>query len=63
MLRTRRFEPGDIFTDEAGTWEVVGRPTTERAGKQVKVSVQRPGDPGTLREQWWPAYDRVKVTR
>ena len=47
----------DTFTDEAGTWEVVGHPTSPRAGKSVVAKVQRPGDPGTLREQCWPAYE------
>ena len=54
---------GDTFTDEAGTWEVVGHATTLRGSKDVKVNVQRAGDPRTLREQWWPAYVRVTVTR
>ena len=46
-----------------GTWEVVGQPRSQRAGKSVVARVQRPGDPGTLREQWWPAYELVTVTR
>jgi len=54
---------GDTFTDEAGTWEVVGRPTTQRGGEEVRVKVQRPGEPATLREQRWPAYERVTVMR
>jgi hypothetical protein len=58
-----QLEPGDTFTDDAGTWEVVGRPTTQRGAKDVMVKVQRSGDPGTRREQWWPAYERVTVTR
>jgi hypothetical protein len=55
--------PGDRFTDEAGTWEIVGRPTTRREGKEVEVKVQRLGEPAMLRDQWWPAYERVIVTR
>jgi hypothetical protein len=55
---------GDRFTDEAGTWEIVGSPSTQRGGKEVKVSVQHDvEEPGTLREQWWPAYRRVTVIR
>jgi hypothetical protein len=42
---------GDTFTDDAGTWEVVGSPRSQRAGKSVVARVQRPGDPGALREQ------------
>ena len=55
--------PGDRFTDESGTWEVIGRPSSQRGGKEVKVEVQRPGQPETLRERRWPAYRRVTATR
>jgi hypothetical protein len=58
-----QLRPGDTFTDDAGTWEVVGQPMLQRAGKSVVARVQRTGDPGTLREPWWPAYDRVTVMR
>jgi hypothetical protein len=58
-----QLRPGDIFTDDRGTWEVVGQPRSQRAGKSVVARVQRPGDPGTLREQWWQAYERVTVRR
>jgi hypothetical protein len=58
-----QLRPGDTFTDEAGTWELVGQPRSQRAGKSVVARVQRPGDPGTLREQWWQAYERVTVRR
>ena len=34
---------GGRFTDEAGTWEVVGRSSSQSGGKEVKVEVQRPG--------------------
>jgi hypothetical protein len=54
---------GDTFTDDAGTWEVVGQPRSQHAGKSVVARVQRPGDPGTLREQWWQAYEKVTVMR
>jgi hypothetical protein len=58
-----QLKPGDTFTDEAGTSGIIGRPITPRGGKDVTVKVQCPGDPRTLREQWWPAYERVTVTR
>ena len=38
-----QLKPGDTFTDEAGPWEIVGRPVTERGGKDVTVKVQCPG--------------------
>ena len=62
-LLPMELRPGDTFTDEAGTWEVVGRPTMQRGGKDVKLRVQHPGEPVTLREQWWPAHLRVTVAR
>jgi hypothetical protein len=58
-----QLQPGDTFADEAGTWEVVTRLTSEGGGKNVTVQVQSSGDPRTLREQRWPAYERVTVTR
>ena len=51
-----QLRPGDTFTDDTVTWEIVGQPRSQRAGKSVVVRAQRPGDPGTLREQWWQAY-------
>jgi hypothetical protein len=58
-----QLRPGDTFTADTGTWEIVGQPRSQRAEKSVVARVQRPGDPGTLREQWWQAYERVTVTR
>jgi hypothetical protein len=51
MVLPVQLRPGDTFTDDTGTWEVVGQPKSQRAGKSVVARVQRPGDPGTLREQ------------
>ena len=62
-LLPMELRPGDTFSDEAGTWELVGHPTTQRGGKDVTVKVQRPGDPRSRREQWWAAYERVTVKR
>jgi hypothetical protein len=39
---------------------VVGRPTTQR-GDKARVWIQEPGNPATLLERWWPAYERVAV--
>ena len=58
-----QLRPGATFTDDAGTWEIVGQPRSQRAGKSVVARGQRPDDPGTLREQWWQAYERVTVRR
>jgi len=54
---------GDAFTDATGTWEVVGRPTTQRGGKGVKATTQSPGEPQTRRDHWWPAHEKVTLTR
>ena len=54
---------GDTFTDNAGTLEVVERATTERGGKGVRAKVQSPGELWTRREHWWPAHEKVTVTR
>jgi hypothetical protein len=53
----------DTFIDEAGTWEIVGPPSTQCGGKEVKVKVQRVDDPRTIRDHWWPAYSWVTVIR
>jgi hypothetical protein len=48
---------------DARTSEIVGQPRSHHAGKSVVARVQRPGDPGTLSEQWWQAYEGVTVRR
>jgi hypothetical protein len=58
-----QLRPGDTFTDDAGTWEIVGQPKAQHAGQSVVARVQRLGDPGTLREQWWRAHERITVRR
>jgi hypothetical protein len=58
-----QLRPGDTFTDDAGTWEVVGQPKAHHAGQSVVAKVQRPADLGTLREQWWRSYERITVKR
>jgi hypothetical protein len=54
---------GDRFADEAGEWEIVGRPVTKRGGKDVHAQVQRPADPASRREAIWPAHERLEVRR
>jgi hypothetical protein len=34
---------GDRFTDETGEYEIIGRPYTTNAGKDVHVRVRKPG--------------------
>ena len=54
---------GDRFTNADGEWEVVSRPVTFKQGHEVRVKIQRPGEPGTAHETTWPAYERVRVCR
>jgi len=35
-----QLRPGDIFTDDRGTWEVVGQPRSQRAGKSVVAVIR-----------------------
>jgi len=59
---------GDCFTDaetgdEPHEWEVVSRPVTFKKGHEVRARVQRPGDPGTAREKYWAAHEKITVRR
>ena len=59
---------GDRFTDaetgdEPHEWEVVSRPVTFKKGHEVRARVQRPGDPGTAREKYWAAHEKITVRR
>ena len=54
---------GDRLTDEAGEWEVVGRPFTTANGKNAHVRVQRVGQSSTTDIRTWGAHERVAVRR
>ena len=56
---------GDRFTDADADheWEVVSRPVTFKKGHEVRARVQRPGDPGTAREKYWAAHEKITVRR
>jgi len=55
---------GDRFTDAAGDeWEVASRPVTYKQGHEVRACVQRPGNPATVKEEFWLAYERVTIRR
>ncbi len=59
---------GDRFTDaQAGDtaqeWEVVSGPVTFKKGHEVRARVQRPGDPGSAREKFWAAHEKITVRR
>src|SRR5438876_10944753 len=53
----------DADTDGAAEWEVVSRPVTFKKGHEVRARVQRPGDPGTAREKYWAAHEKITVRR
>src|SRR5438067_12592176 len=59
---------GDRFDDaetgdEPHEWEVASRPVTFKKGHEVRARVQRPGDPGTAREKYWGAHEKITVQR
>src|SRR5438552_16702383 len=56
---------GDRFTDAdtGDEWEVVSRPVTYKKGHEVRARGQRPGDPGTAREKYWAAHEKITVQR
>jgi len=39
------------------------RPVTFKQGHEVRARVQRPGDPGTAREKYWAAHEKITVRR
>src|SRR5437660_6022073 len=57
-----RFIEADIG-DEEREWEVISRPVTFKKGHEVRARVQRPGDPGTAREKYWGAHEKITVRR
>src|SRR5947199_7668351 len=59
---------GDRFDDaetgdEPHEWEVASRPVTFKKGHEVRARVQRPGEPGTAREKYWAAHQKITVRR
>jgi hypothetical protein len=55
---------GDRVTDETGDWEIIGRPYTTNAGKDVHVRVRRIGQSDvTFELRPWGAHEKVSVKR
>jgi hypothetical protein len=54
---------GDRITDETGEYEVIGRPCTTHAGKDVHVRVKRVDNADITMIRSWSAYERVAVRR
>jgi hypothetical protein len=53
---------GDRFTDYAGEWEIVTRPTVTHGGKTLRAKVRQPGQL-IEREMNWPAYVKIEIRR
>src|SRR4030095_2515912 len=62
-LRLLPIEPGDRLTDETGEYEVIGRPYTTNAGKDVHVRVKRVDNAEITMIRSWSAHERVAVKR
>jgi hypothetical protein len=54
---------GNRLTDETGEYEVVGRPYTTNAGKDVHVRVKRVDNAAVTMIRTWAAHERVAVKR
>jgi hypothetical protein len=54
---------GDRLTDETGEYEVIGRPYTTNAGKDVHVRVKRVDNAAVAMIRTWAAHERVAVRR
>jgi hypothetical protein len=52
---------GDRLTDETGEYEIIGRPYTTNAGKDVRV--RRIGQPDVTEILIWRAHERINVMR
>lgn len=63
MLFPMQLRVGDRFTDEAGDWEVAGRPESLQEGKVIRVRVVKVGAPDGAAEKTWPAWERITVIR
>jgi hypothetical protein len=54
---------GDRLTDETGEYEVIGRPYTTNAGKDVHVRVKRIDNAEVTMIRTWGAHERIVVKR
>jgi hypothetical protein len=54
---------GDRLTDETGEYEVIGRPYTTNAGKNVHVRVKRVENPEVTMIRTYAAHERISVQR
>jgi hypothetical protein len=54
---------GDQLTDASGEYEVIGRPYTTSAGKDVHVRLRRVDNPDVTMIRSWAAHERVAVRK
>jgi hypothetical protein len=54
---------GDRLIDETREWEIIGRPYTTNAGKDVHVRVKRVDNAEIAMIRSWRAHERVAVRR
>jgi hypothetical protein len=54
---------GDRLTDETGEYEVIGRPYSTKAGKDVHVRVKRVDQAEVTMIRTWAAHERIAVKR
>jgi hypothetical protein len=54
---------GDRLTDVTGEYEIIGRPYTTNAGKDVHVRVRRVDNADVTMMRSWGAHERVSVKR
>jgi hypothetical protein len=54
---------GDRLTDETGEYEIIGRPYTTNAGKDVHVRVRRADNAEITMIRTWAAHERISVKR
>jgi len=58
-----QLQRGDRFRDEAGDWEVIGRPFTTAAGTNAHVRVRSVNPPGLADLRTWGAHEHITVKR
>ena len=54
---------GDRLTDETGEYEIIGRPYTTNAGKDVHIRVRRVENAEVTMIRTYAAHERVSVKR
>lgn len=54
---------GDRIRDEAGEWEVIGRPFTTAAGKTAHARVRRVSQPKVTDLKTWGAHEHIRLNR